>query len=301
MSTLKPLDRPAWLPEAAWPWQINAMATPAGRIAVTDAGQGPVLLLVHTGIWSFLWRDLMRELTPSFRCVTLDAPGNGLSYRPDGVGVNLAASAAAVVALIDTLDLRDITLVVHDLGGTAGLAAAADRPERIRGIVAVNTFAWRPPPRLDRMLAIMGSAPIRESNALTGWLPALTAATGIGAGKHWNRTDRAAFRAGWSRSGRRATHRYFADARRANPLYTSVETALREALADRPMLTIFGERNDPLDFQKVWRNLFPHARQEVVPRGHHFPMCDAPQAVAGWIRHWYGAEVAARAVATRDP
>jgi pimeloyl-ACP methyl ester carboxylesterase len=55
-----------------------------------------------------------------------------------------------VGALIDTLDLRDVTPVAHDLGGPAGLAAAAARPERFRGVVAVNTFAWRPPAQLAR-------------------------------------------------------------------------------------------------------------------------------------------------------
>ncbi|MGP3955961.1 alpha/beta fold hydrolase [Nonomuraea sp. 3N208] len=82
MSPLEPLDRPAWLAESVWPWPTGALTTPAGRLAVTDAGNGPVLLLIHTGMWSFVWRDLLRRLIPHFRCVTLDAPGNGRSYRP---------------------------------------------------------------------------------------------------------------------------------------------------------------------------------------------------------------------------
>jgi haloalkane dehalogenase len=301
MSTLIPLDRPRWLPEAAWPWPLSALSTSAGPIAFTDAGQGPALLLVHTGIWSFLWRDLLRGLTADFRCVTLDAPGNGLSHRPGRAGTTLAASAAAVRAVMDALDLRDVTLVVHDLGGPAGIAAAAERSERIRALVVMNAFAWAPPPRLDRMLAVMGSAPVRASNALTGWMPALTGAMGIGADARWDRAARAAFRAGWDRSGRAATHRYFADARRSNPLYAAIETSLRGSLAGRPMLTIFGERNDPFDFQGIWRRLFPHARQEVVARGHHFPMCEAPKAVAGWVGDWHRASVLTSGKADEAP
>ncbi len=53
------------------------------------------------------------------------------------------------------------------------------------------------------------------------------------------------------------------------------------------MLTVFGERNDPFDFQGKWKALFPHAVQVVVPAGHHFPMCDAPDLVAEAICSWH--------------
>jgi pimeloyl-ACP methyl ester carboxylesterase len=82
MRTFEPLDRPAWLPESVWPWSTGTLTTRAGRLAVTDAGTGPVLLLVHTGLGSLVWRDLLHRLVPHYRCVTLDAPGTGRSYQP---------------------------------------------------------------------------------------------------------------------------------------------------------------------------------------------------------------------------
>src|SRR5690348_12749756 len=124
MSVLDTLDRPSWLPESVWPWPTGKLATPSGPIAVTDtASGGPTLLLIHVGLGSFLWRDLMRELTPGFRCVTLDAPGTGRSRRPDATRTTLTAAADAVTAVIEGLDLADLTLVIHDLGGPAGIAA----------------------------------------------------------------------------------------------------------------------------------------------------------------------------------
>jgi haloalkane dehalogenase len=135
------------------------------------------------------------------------------------------------------------------------------------------------------LLAVMGSAPIRMSDA-AGWLPAATTGR-FGAGRHWNRAERAAFRAAFDRPARAALHRYFADARRADQLYTTVESALAGPLADRPLLTVFGENNDPLRFQPQWHARFPHAQQKVVPGGNHFPMCDAPDAVADWLNHWH--------------
>lgn len=56
---------------------------------------------------------------------------------------------------------------------------------------------------------------------------------------------------------------------------------LSRGLADRPLLTIFGQFNDPLRFQPRWKELFPTARQLQVRRGNHFPMCDDPDLVAG--------------------
>jgi len=56
-------------------------------------------------------------------------------------------------------------------------------------------------------------------------------------------------------------------------------------------LTIFGERNDPLGFQPHWRVVFPAARQVVIPKGNHFPMCDAPDVVAEEIRRWHNEQV----------
>lgn len=287
MTALEPLDRPAWLPTAVWPFATGALPTPAGRIAVTDVGSGPTLLLVHTGLWGLLWRDLITHLMPEYRCVTLDAPGTGRSERVDSGRITLAASAVAVAAVIDALDLRDITLVAHDLGGPAGLAAAATRADRIAALVAVNTFGWRPAGAIFRgMLAGMGSAPVRASDTAAGWLPAATSSR-FGVGRHWSRIDRFAFRAAFDRPARAAVHRYFADARRADPLYTTIDAALTGPLADRPLLTVFGARNDPLKFQPQWRKRFPHARQVIVRGGYHFPMCDAPDAVAGWIRQWH--------------
>jgi haloalkane dehalogenase len=174
--------------------------------------------------------------------------------------------------------------------GVAGLAAAADRPERIAAIVAVNAFGWRPAGKVFRgMLALMGSAAMRETDAHSGWLP--TAASGrFGAGRHWDKADRAAYRAGMDRDARRALHRYLDDAR-TTPLYPAIEAALTGPLRDRPLLTVFGQRNDPLRFQPRWKALFPHARQQVVPHGYHFPMCDAPTDVARWVADWHTAHV----------
>jgi pimeloyl-ACP methyl ester carboxylesterase len=286
MNALTPIQRPAWLPHESWPFPTAALVTRVGRIAVTDTGSGPTLLFVHVGSWSFIWRDLVLQLSPHYRCITIDAPGSGLSSHPDSP-VSLRSAVTAVGSVIDALDLRATTLILHDVGGPVGLAAAAERPERIAGLIALNALGWRPTGiPLRGMLALVGSAPARASGGMSGWLARLSASS-FGAGRHWTRTDRQVFLAGLDRSGRRNTHRYLNALRRENDLLRRVEAGLRGELARLPLLTVFGSRNDPFGLARRWKQSFPAAEQHVIPGGNHYPMGDDPKAVAEWIRRWH--------------
>jgi len=289
---LMPLPRPHWLPESAWPFQTSSLEVDGARIAITDVGQGPVLLFVHTGLWSFVWRGVILKLARDFRCVCFDAPGTGQSDRLRTRDVSLERASRTLMAIILALKLRDITLVVHDLGGPSGIAGAAHVPDRIRGLCAVNAFAWKPSgTAFLTMLTLMGSPPMREFDALTGIIPRITA-TPFGVGRHMDEDSRKAFYAGIGRQGVRAFHAYLRDARNATGIYEQVDQALSGPFHRLPLVTIFGERNDPLGFQPRWKQLFPDARQIVVPKGNHFPMCDAPDLVAESIRELHRDRVA---------
>jgi haloalkane dehalogenase len=275
-------DLPRWLGRDVWPFDVEHLGTDVGSIAYTDAGTGPVLLFVHTGLWSFVWRDLMAELVRRYRCVALDAPGTGLTRGSPSV--DLRTAAKALDAVVRELDLWEITIVMHDLGGPAALEAAAGWPERIAGLVAVNTFAWRPhSPMFRGMLATMGSMPMRELDALTGFLPRMTSSR-FGVGRHYDHKAKRAFRRGISSTGRRSFHRYMRSARRHD--YTRIEATVA-TLADMPVLTIFGQRNDPLKFQPQWQDRFGLVEQHQIKKGYHFPMCDNPTLVANTIDDWH--------------
>ena len=281
------IARPEWLPAAAWPFETVTIRSGDCDLAVTDAGRGPVLLFVHTGLWSFVWRDVLLRLSQEFRCICFDAPGTGLSSRVPVKKIRLGAAARAVTDVIRSLDLRTFTLVVHDLGGLTGLAGSAGMPERVRGLAAINTFAWPPAGVLFRgALALFGSAPVRELDALTVLVPRITA-TAFGVGRHLDRESRRAFLRGIDAAAIRAFHSYLRDARRCHEVYAQIGRALAGPFRRLPVLTIFGERNDPFGFQARWKALFPDAQQFVIPRGNHFPMCDDPEFVARTIGSWY--------------
>lgn len=291
-ASLKPLRRPQWLPERVWPFQTSTLKVDGSNIAITDVGQGPVLLFVHTGFWSFIWRDVISRLASDFRCICFDAPGTGQSDRLPVRRISLERASRALNAVIQALNLTDITLVVHDLGGPSGIAGAARVQERIRGLCAVNAFAWKPSGIPFRgMLALMGSNVMREFDVLSGILPRITSSA-FGVGRHLDAASRKAFYAGIGRQGVRAFHGYLRDARKAGALYEQLDRALAGPFRTLPLLTIFGERNDPLGFQPRWKQLFSDARQVMVSKGNHFPMCDDPNLVAESIREWHRDRVA---------
>ena len=119
------------------------------------------------------------------RCVPLDAPGCRLSDR-SRTAPTLEQAAAAVTRVVDRLQLRDVTLIAHDLGGPAGFLAASRRADQLR------RPSWRstalpgvPAARCSAACSsVMGSAPARELDAALGWLPRATA-TGFGVGSAW--------------------------------------------------------------------------------------------------------------------
>jgi len=130
----------------------------------------PPILFVHGNpTWSFAWRRLVRAFSDRFRCVAPDHVGCGLSDKPAGYPYRLLRHVSNLERLVLELDLRDITLVLHDWGGPIGLGMARRHPERIARLVVTNSAAFRAggmPRRLSACRApLLGSLAIRGFNA----------------------------------------------------------------------------------------------------------------------------------------
>ena len=134
---------PAWLDRAAYPFASHVVALNPGRMHYVDEGHGPTILLVHgTPTWSFEYRHLIRALAGRARVIAPDHFGFGLSDRPAHFAYTPDAHAAALREFVERLDLRDITLVVHDYGGPIGLPLALDADSRVSRVVLLNTWMW---------------------------------------------------------------------------------------------------------------------------------------------------------------
>lgn len=132
-----------WLDTNLYPFEHQYLQLPSGKMHYVDEGKGDVILFVHgTPTWSFLYRDFVKELSKTHRCIAMDHIGFGLSDKPEDFAGSPQAHAENLNEFIRKLNLQNITLVVHDFGGPIGLAAATEQPERFKQIVSFNTWLW---------------------------------------------------------------------------------------------------------------------------------------------------------------
>jgi len=137
------IQTPNWLDTQLYPFKTKSFNLPKGQINYIDEGEGEVILFVHgTPAWSFLYRDFIKRLSSNNRCIALDHLGFGLSDKPKDFDGTPQSHAANLTALIEHLDLKNITLVVHDFGGPIGLSYAIEHPENVKQIVLFNTWLW---------------------------------------------------------------------------------------------------------------------------------------------------------------
>jgi haloalkane dehalogenase len=106
-----------------------------------DEGSGdPALLLHGEPTWGFLYRKLIPELATVGRVVVPDLFGFGRSDKPvRHEDYTYDAHYRSIERLVGELDLRDLTLVVHDWGGPIGLRLAVEHPDRVGRLVMLNT------------------------------------------------------------------------------------------------------------------------------------------------------------------
>ena len=113
------------------------------RMHYVDEGAGAetVLCLHGEPTWSYLYRKMIPPLAEKQRVVAPDLVGFGKSDKygaQDDYSFQLHYDK--LVGLIEALDLRQITLVCQDWGGSLGLTIAANHSDRFARLVVLNTF-----------------------------------------------------------------------------------------------------------------------------------------------------------------
>jgi haloalkane dehalogenase len=113
------------------------------RLAYRELGEGPPVLLLHG--WptsSFLWREVMRPIARARRVVALDLPGFGASDKPVGIRYSFEFFDRALDLFLAELEIDELGLAVHDLGGPIGLHWALHRPGRLTKLALLNTLVY---------------------------------------------------------------------------------------------------------------------------------------------------------------
>ena len=272
---------------------VNANGVRLHYVDEGPADASPLLFAHGNPTWSYLWRRPIAELSSKgHRCVAFDHMGFGRSDKPRQLSAySLQRHVDNAVALVEALDLTDVTLVAHDWGGPIGLGALLHHQDRLSKLVLMNTWAWELPSFLPPFLREFRTEGLGEILALGGNL----FVESIPGGMHRRDTDpvmmdayRAPFPDYWSRAGMLAFQRDIplTERDRSAPLMASIHERLPHM--DVPVLLAWGMR-DPV-FQPVfleqWCELFPDAQTVELADASHFVMEDNPDAVIDAIEEF---------------
>ncbi|MEX2124611.1 MAG: alpha/beta hydrolase [Woeseia sp.] len=111
------------------------------RMPYVVAGEGDVtVLLVHCWMCDrSFWSAQVPVLAEQYRTIALDLPGHG-EATSERDAWTVSQYGDDVAGLIEGLNLTDVVLVGHSMGGPVSLRAAALSGGRVHGIVAVDTL-----------------------------------------------------------------------------------------------------------------------------------------------------------------
>jgi cis-3-alkyl-4-acyloxetan-2-one decarboxylase len=283
---VKPGHIPEWRARL-YPFTPKIFSTP-GSAMMSYLDEGPraseaVLMLHGNPTWSFYYRNLVRELAPTMRCIVPDHIGMGLSEKPGKYDYKLATRITDVAALVASLGLQRVHLVVHDWGGAIGLGFAAKHPELIGRLVILNTAAF-PAKRLPWRIAlcrlpVLGPLLVRGCNGFAG--PATSMAM------HQRRLTADEKRGylfpygSWAK--RIGVNAFIQDIPMApsHPSWGTLEAVAKglEQFRNRPVLIIWGGRDFCFDqyFLGRWKAIFPQAEQQVIAAAGHYVLEDAQE------------------------
>lgn len=275
-----------------YPFASHRLELEAGAYHYIDEGprEGTPLLCVHGNpTWSFYWRKIVSGFRRTHRVIAPDHIGCGLSEKPQGYGYRLAQHVDNLERLVLSLDLSEITLVMHDWGGAIGMGLAARHPDRIARLVVTNTAAFpdaRVPLRIRVCRApVLGPFLVRRLNAFSGLLPVFGA----------ERTLAPEVRRGLllpydSYAHRVAVNGFVRDipSSREHASYAElvrIEAALA-GFQDRPTCIVWGERDWCFTphFRRQWELRFPDAEVHRIEDAGHLVLEDAPEEVEGILR-----------------
>lgn len=279
------------LPESIrrlYPFESHFLDRDGLRYHYLDEGAGPPVLMVHGNpTWSFYYRELVKALRGTHRCIVPDHIGCGLSDKPDDARYpyTLESRVDDLEALLTHLGIEDdLTVIVHDWGGMIGLAAALRRLSAVRRVVILNTAAFLLPPgkRLPVRLKLLRRRNPLATLAVQGFNAFAGCAAWMATKKGLPPDVRAGLVAPYdSWSNRRATLRFVQDIPQCpgDPAYDLskwVDDNLHK-LADVPMLICWGDHDFVFDrhFLAEWRRRFPRAEVHTFADAGHYVLEDA--------------------------
>jgi pimeloyl-ACP methyl ester carboxylesterase len=280
------------------------------RIHYYDEGNplGKPLLLVHGYPTSaYLYRHIIQNLcgtedTP-YRCIAVTHVGFGKSSCPaDGSAISPLYLVEQLQAFIQTMQLDDMALVIHDWGGPIGAAAGMRVADKFSHLIVLNTiltppwvgeldwamdfvgdYASEPRPLLEKVYPSFVRALMQHLTTATLSEEALAAYS-------------SPFESAAGKCRIRATLNLFSKARLDGSLFEEVAVGITQNWAAKPAILIWGTEDpilsieaDPESFAEV-QALLPQAEIRLIDGGNHFLQEDRPEEIAAEIRIFLASE-----------
>jgi haloalkane dehalogenase len=112
------------------------------RIHVRDyPGEEPAIILMHGFPDNLhLYDRLVPYLSPARRVITFDFLGWGASDKPSRYPYTATNQVGDLDAVVTGLQLQQVILVAHDASGPPAIDWALDHPDRVAGLVLLNTY-----------------------------------------------------------------------------------------------------------------------------------------------------------------
>jgi len=153
---------------AEFPFESKYLEIKGSKIHYIDEGEGePILFLHGNPTSSYLWRNIIPYLTTKGRCIAPDLIGMGKSAKPN-IDYGFHDTYSYLDAFIKELDLKNITLVLHDWGSGLGFHYANLNRDNIKAIAFME--AMYDAPTLFDMPASIRMAIKMIRMPLFGWL-----------------------------------------------------------------------------------------------------------------------------------
>jgi len=271
----------------AQPDSANSDATPnlkimmlhGDRVAYRDEGAGEVLLLIHgIGGSSNSWSGVIPLLAKKYRVIAPDLLGHGESDKPRG-DYSVGAFAVLLRDLLDALDIPQVTVIGHSLGGGIAMQFAHQHGQYCKRIVLISSGGFGGDVgRVLRVLSLPGSElvlPVIASRPAILASNALRALTG----------SSNSFQARPSLSNRDNRQAFLRTLRAVVDFRGQAVSALNRVCMVLPAMIISGDQDRviPVEHARAAHRTMPNSRLHIIPGVHHYPPTERPETVARLI------------------
>jgi hypothetical protein len=125
---------------AEFPFESHYVEVLGSKMHYIDEGEGGPILFIHGNpTSSYLWRNIIPYVSDDGRVIAVDLIGMGKSDKPD-IDYRFVDHAKYLEGFIEELELKNVTLVIHDWGSGLGFNYAMQHEDNIKGIAFMEAI-----------------------------------------------------------------------------------------------------------------------------------------------------------------